>query len=248
MLKKISLLMALVLLLSVILITHSCAQPNYSKNELEEIMLNCQIKKDNAHAMAEAARGLGYSNDHSIIITAKVEWTTAEEEYQYHKNLYEKLLQEEKMNEWRKKEKEYPTACYIWKYFKDLNYNNYVIAGILGNMMAETGGQTLDIQYKIYSSNKKYYGICQWNVEYYKEVKNASLKEQCEFLCNNIEYEINTFGYKYQENFKFEDFLSLEDAEQAALAFAKSYERCEASSHAQRAQNALVAYEYFKGI
>ena len=35
------------------------------------------------------------------------------------------------------------------------------------------------------------------------------------------------------------------DAQQAALAFAKSYERCGSGSYGIRQQNALKAYNYF---
>ena len=40
---------------------------------------------------------------------------------------------------------EYPEAYKIWHYLKKLGYNDYVCAGIMGNIMAECGGQTLNI-------------------------------------------------------------------------------------------------------
>ena len=39
----------------------------------------------------------------------------------------------------------YPEAYKIWHYLKKLGYNDYVCAGIMGNIMAECGGQTLNI-------------------------------------------------------------------------------------------------------
>ena len=246
MFRKISLVLAIILLyINFLALTSCAAAPSYSLIELQEILNECEERKSNCHTMAEAARALGYPEENAIIVIAKAEWQRAEEERIYHQNLYDKLVEEERLRVWKAKEKEYPVACFIWKYFRDLGYNEYVVAGLLGNMMAEAGGQTLEIQYKIYSLNKKYYGICQWSMVYYKSIKNASLKEQCEFLANNIEEEFNMFAYTYKKEFTYEDFLNLEDAEEAALVFATVYERCSSVSYNQRQANALVAYDYF---
>lgn len=140
---------------------------------------------------------------------------------------------------------EYPIAIEIWNYLKNLGYNDYVCAGILGNIMAEVGGNTLYIQYWLYDSSNIYYGMCQWNVNYYNEVKGTDLYSQLDFLMKTIEYEIDTFGFKYQKGFKYEDFINLTNYEEAALAFAKSYERCASRHYRVRQANAKVAYEYF---
>jgi hypothetical protein len=146
------------------------------------------------------------------------------------------------MEHWHQKEEEYPTATYIWTYFKDLGYSNQVCAGILGNIMAETRGNTLDIQATI--SGNGYYGICQWN-KAYSNVWGASLEEQCDYLRDTIEYEFDTFGYVYKRNFDYNSFLDLTDIKSAALAFAKCYERCGSGSYYTRQQNAIAAYNYF---
>lgn len=140
---------------------------------------------------------------------------------------------------------EYPIAIEIWNYLKGLGYNDYVCAGILGNMMAEVGGNTLYIQYWLYDSSHIYYGMCQWNVNYYSEVEGTDLYSQLDFLMKTIKYEIDTFGFKYQKGFKYEDFINLTNYEEAALAFAKSYERCAAKHYRVRQTNAKVAYDYF---
>lgn len=97
---------------------------------------------DAAHQMAEGARALGYSEDHEVILLAKEEYRQAEAKKQEYEAVYDNL-----MNKWQQKEEEYPVATYIWSYFKELGYSNQVCAGILGNIMAEVGGQTLNIQY-----------------------------------------------------------------------------------------------------
>jgi hypothetical protein len=49
----------------------------------------------------------------------------------------------------------------------------------------------------------------------------------------------------YKEGFDFEDFIQMKDPAEAALAFAKAYERCGSASYKLRQQAALKAYEYF---
>lgn len=141
---------------------------------------------------------------------------------------------------------EYPVAAQIWQYMKNLGWNDYVCAGIMGNLMAEVGGQTLNIQYNLYSSGGGYYGMCQWSKKYHSEIYGVNdLNSQCDYLRDTIKYEIDTFGYKYQQGFCLDTFLNLTDAQQAALAFAKTYERCASGSYGIRQQNAIKAYNYF---
>ena len=59
---------------------------------------------------------------------------------------------------------------------KNLGWNDYVCAGILGNMMAEAGGGTLDLQTTIYGNG--FYGLCQWNQVFADKVWGADLKGQ----------------------------------------------------------------------
>lgn len=202
---------------------------------LYEYIMEYQNRKDTAHQMAEMARTLGYDDSHIIIQLAKMEWEEAN-------NLYNKYCED--YNFWSSRKEEYPVATEIWLFLKDLGYNDYVCAGIIGNLMAEVGGNTLDIQYWLYGG-KIHYGMCQWNTTYYSSIVGGDLEEQCYFLRDTIEYEINTFGYAYKKDFSYEKFLALQDAEEVALAFAKSYERCNSAYYSVRKKNALKAYEYF---
>lgn len=61
-------------------------------------------------------------------------------------------------------ESEYPVATEIWNFMKAQGWNDYVCAGIMGNIMAEVGGQSFNIRYDAYGDG--YYGICQWNRGY----------------------------------------------------------------------------------
>ncbi len=139
----------------------------------------------------------------------------------------------------REKEEEYPDARFIWNYLKNLGYSDVVSAGILGNIMVEVGGNTLDLQPTIEADG--YYGICQWNEKYYPEVVGASLEEQCDYLRDTIEPEIRVFSKDYS----YKSFLAIDNVREAALAFATGYERCSKKSYTLRQDCAEVAYGYF---
>lgn len=148
---------------------------------------------------------------------------------------------------WSEKAGEYPVATQVWRYMKDeLGWNDYVCAGVMGNMMAEVGGQTLNLQPFLYGhSGGGYYGICQWSGRYYPGIQGASLEAQLDFLRDTVKKELDTYGYVFRSGMDYESFCALTDAEDAALAFAKAYERCGSGSYGIRQSNALKAYNYF---
>lgn len=240
----------------------------FTKEELIKLIAECQEIKDNAHTMADSARNLGWEENDKLIEELKTKWANADKaQKEYQKQLDAILLneatrkaEEERLAaeraareakeaarkaeeaKWATKAAEYPAATQIWRYMKALGWNDYVCAGIMGNLMAEVGGQTLNIRYTASSSG--YYGMCQWN-RAYSGVWGADLEGQCNFLRDTIKYEIDTYGFNYQKGFNFNSFLNMKDAQQAALAFAKSYERCGSGSYGVRQSNALKAYNYF---
>lgn len=136
---------------------------------------------------------------------------------------------------------QYPDAEYIWKYFKELGYNDYVIAGIMGNIMMECAGPSLDLNPTVYNTDG-YYGMCQWNIYVY-DILDADLPTQCEFLANTIK---NEFDLCYDAfGFSFEQFIELDNERIAAYRFAQIYERCDSSTYSYRQNYATMAYEYF---
>lgn len=147
-----------------------------------------------------------------------------------------------KIKQW---EEEYYYATKVWEYFRQEGFNQEVTCAIIGNMMIETSGGDLALNPTIYSPSGNYYGLCQWSKEFYPEAHGLSFEQQLDFLINNIELEINTFGNCYREGFKYEDFLTMTDPAEAALAFAKAYERCGPASYEMRQEAAVKAYEYF---
>lgn len=212
------------------------------KAELKNLINNCLVYKSNAHTMAESARALGYDETHPVILLAKEEWENINKLQIRYEALYEEL----DYAFWDRCMEEYPEATKVWLYLKnELGYNEYVCAGIIGNIMAECGGQSLNIDWDIYNRTGEYYGICQWSNKYYPEVHGTSLEFQCEFLRDTIAHEINMFGKLYEEDFYYEDFLALEDVYEAALCFAETYEKCGDRTYPIRQCNAEFAYEYF---
>ena len=148
---------------------------------------------------------------------------------------------------WKQRSEEYPVATQIWLSMKEQGWNDHVCAGILGNIMAECGGHTLSVQRDIYDHSGWFYGICQWSLYYRPEVSGLSLENQLSLLYNTIEAEFDYAGFCYYYGFTYDDFLQMTDYRNAALAFAKVYERCGPASHVIRQNNAQIAYEYFAG-
>jgi hypothetical protein len=142
-------------------------------------------------------------------------------------------------------EEEYYYATNVWKFLRQRNFSQAAACGIIGNMMVETSGSTLALKPYIYSPSGNYYGLCQWSKKYYSGAFELPFEYQLDYLLGTISWEFKTFGWLYKEGFTLEDFLNLEDPAEAALAFAKVYERCGPASYGLRQQAAEVAYEYF---
>lgn len=216
---------------------------NYSTVELENLIKQQRLIQNNAHQRAEQARANGLSEDSRVIKNAQTEWWNAHFYITVYMNRHSELLAQQEQARWNAKKAEYPHATTIWLYMKNLGWNDYVCAGIMGNLMAEVGGQTLNIQYWLKGNG--YYGMCQWNTAYRSKVWGADLIGQCDFLRDTIKYEIDTFGKAYKKGFNLNSFLALTNEKDAALAFAKCYERCASTHYNVRLKNATVAYNYF---
>jgi hypothetical protein len=174
--------------------------------------------------------------------TTKVETTEAEDHPATTEPTTKQTLKD---SNWEAKAKQYPVATEIWLYMKDLGWSDAVCAGIMGNIMAEVGGQTLNIN--PYLSSSSYYGMCQWSKRYYPQIIGGSLEAQCNFLRDTIQKEINTYGSNYASGMNYSRFLQLTSPADVALCFAKSYERCASGSYGVRQSNAQKAYDYFVG-
>ena len=207
-------------------------------NELNDLIADCASRMDAATQMAEACKALGYEEDDPVIKLAEEEYSNAESDMNY----YQELLVDAKR---MLREKEYPAASVVWYYLTEtMGLNEHVAAGILGNMMAEVGGQTLDLQ--VDCSGRGYYGICQWSRKYMVyDITGSNLDTQLEYLNKTIEDEFAVFGDLYTSGFTYQDFCNMQNAQDAAKAFAVVYERCGSGSYSVRKSNAVKAYEYY---
>lgn len=135
-------------------------------------------------------------------------------------------------------DKEYVMSTAVWNHLKSLGLNDYVCAGILGNIMAEVGGHTLDISKYACKESGGYYGMCQWAGARKERLLNdygRSLSDQIEFLGVEL-FEVIPAN---------SSFYNMQDEKEAALYFAKYYERCSSKYYSVRQSNATKALEYF---
>ena len=132
---------------------------------------------------------------------------------------------------------EYPIAREVWDYLHNCGLSDAVSAGIIGNMMAECGGQTLALEPGVYGGGGSYYGLCQWSRTYYPQVQGADVETQMQTLMDTIEGTINGFGGSYSY------FCSIGSAYDAAVYFCQYYER--GAGTGTRGRNAEAALAYF---
>ena len=154
----------------------------------------------------------------------------------------EETLYLEKIKKW---EEQYYYATNIWKYLRQRNFSQAATCGIIGNMMIETSGGSLALKPYVYSPSGNYYGLCQWSKKYCSGAFELPFEYQLDYLLGTMPWELSTFGWLYKENFNYEDYITMTDPAEAALAFAKTYERCDPVSYSLRQKAAEKAYEYF---
>ena len=139
-------------------------------------------------------------------------------------------------------------ASQVWMYLKNYGYSDSVAAGIIGNMMRECGGDTLDLDWNIvgHYNGDEYYGLCQWCLRYTpSDFKGASIRKQIDYLNQTIQSAFANYGGNYN-GITYSEFLKA-DTRTAAIAFERVYERCGnySSEDNRRANNAERAYNHF---
>ena len=136
----------------------------------------------------------------------------------------------------------YQYSTYLWFRLKCFDLNDYAIAGILGNVMNECGGNTLDINPYALNKSRTHYGICQWSIEYHPDVFGRDIDSQIEYLVATLQEIFDTYGYLYKKGFTYADFCSIGNVDEAADAFRIIYERPGRGTEATRRYNARLAY------
>ena len=147
---------------------------------------------------------------------------------------------------WAQKEQEYEYATRTWKYLKDLGYSDIACAGILGNLMAECGGHTLNLDPFLYdAATHTFYGMFQWSTHWYPAAEGMSFEEQLDYYAITSIPVFENWGKEYYKGFTIDHFNRLDNPRDAALAFAKVYERCASWTYERRQDFSEVAYKYF---
>ena len=139
-------------------------------------------------------------------------------------------------------------ASQVWTRLKSYGYSDSVVAGIIGNMMRECGGDTLDLDWDIvgHYNGDEFYGLCQWCLRYTPPgFKGSTVIAQCDYLKQTIQSAFANYGGNYGD-ITYIEFLQ-SDTRTAAIAFERVYERCGdyANEDNRRANNAERAYNHF---
>ena len=140
---------------------------------------------------------------------------------------------------------EYPVATRMWLHMKTFGWSDEVCAGIIGNVMAETGARTLDIPLKEYKGGP--FGLIQWTKSRREKVValygyDATAEEQLDFVYDEL---YGTDGIEQQvKDYERERILNADTAQKAAKYFCKDFERPKGKGTI-RQKYAQIAYEYF---
>lgn len=207
-----------------------------SLEEAEKAKDEAIERQETAEKLMECLVNLNYELDHPAMKLAQAEIERAAAAIEYYEACRIELV-------WRAKAEQYPVATQVWRYMSEtLGWNDYVCAGVMGNMMAECGGHTLDLHWNSYNSTS-HYGLCQWSKKYFPHMQGASVEEQLIFLGCSVPATFDSWAgkaYKYT----YESFLQITNCQEAARAFSNVYER-PGTFDTRREKLALKAFEYF---
>lgn len=145
---------------------------------------------------------------------------------------------------------EYPEAQLIWDTMISWGWTAETCAGIIGNMMAEIGGGTLDLS-NWNSNGGCGYGLIQWTSNRRSILKSRygsypTIEQQLIFMRDEL-FGINNTRQQVSSSVldKIMNANGNETPESIAFCFASNYERCASRYRAKRQGYARVAYEYF---
>lgn len=176
-----------------------------------------QRNKDTAHEIAELMRAEGHPEDHPVIIACQ-QWWRDEDQKELSAPSYTTREQRSK----------YPEASYVWQLLREAGLSDIHAAAILGNAMAESGGQTLNIN--IYQDASGYWGAWAMSKYYFPDVAGKGADAQVAKILETIDA----------------GFYATTDVRSAAKWFSDNWERPARWSE-QRADNAELALRYFGG-
>lgn len=145
---------------------------------------------------------------------------------------------------------EYPEAQLIWDTMISWGWTAETCAGIIGNMMAEIGGGTLNLS-NWNSNDGCGYGLIQWTGGRRSTLKGRygsypTIEQQLIFMRDEL-FGINNTRQQVSSSVlnKIMNTNGNESPESIAFCFASNYERCASRYRAKRQGYARIAYEYF---
>ena len=145
---------------------------------------------------------------------------------------------------------EYPEAQLIWDTMISWGWTAETCAGIIGNMMAEIGGGTLNLS-NWNSNGGCGYGLIQWTGSRRSLFKSRygsypTIEQQLIFMRDEL-FGINNTRQQVSSSVlnKIMNTNGNESPESIAFCFASNYERCASRYRAKRQGYARIAYEYF---
>ena len=145
---------------------------------------------------------------------------------------------------------EYPEAQLIWDTMISWGWTAETCAGIIGNMMAEIGGGTLNLS-NWNSNGGCGYGLIQWTGGRRSTLKGRygsypTIEQQLIFMRDEL-FGINNTRQQVSSSVldKIMNTNGNESPESIAFCFASNYERCASRYRAKRQGYARIAYEYF---
>lgn len=150
-------------------------------------------------------------------------------------------------NTWDDRRAEYPVATEAWLYMKnEFGWSDIVCAGIMGNLMRETGGDTLQLNAD--SSGNSGLGIIQWIGQRRRDIVNRygsqpTVEQQMIFMKDEL-YGTNGVTQQVTDQQR-ERILNADSPEECAAEFARWFERPAETSYGGREANAVRAYNYF---
>lgn len=155
----------------------------------------------------------------------------------------ETISQEELL--WIARSEEYPIATQVWLYMKqNFGWSDIVCAGVMGNIMAEIGGGTLDFDNWNHDTP---YGMFQWLGQRRIDIKEKygtepNIFEQLDFMYDEL---YGTNGVRQQvEDWQRDKILNANNPKDVATYFCIYFER-PGNSGSIRKSYAQTAYEYF---
>lgn len=136
-------------------------------------------------------------------------------------------------------------AQQVWDAMKAKGWSDELCAGIMGNLMAECGGGTLDLNPYCHGDSGTSYGLCQWHIERkYNMLKFNGKNYNTTTNLPTIEHQIDYLEYELQD---YNILNGDKTYQQVAYEFCVKFERPSNrySKAESRKKLAQIAYQEF---